>query len=108
MTVHPVRSAETLRPPQQSDTTSPAPSSEADPAADTAAVYDSTWAPARGETTAPGSSSFEQMMVSGGKIYVVLAVVLIIWFGLVTLLLRTDRRIARLEDKVEAQAEGDG
>jgi CcmD family protein len=41
-------------------------------------------------------------MVSGNNIYVVLAVVLIIWFGLVLLLFRTDRRLSRLEQQVDA------
>jgi hypothetical protein len=39
-------------------------------------------------------------MGAGGKIYVVLAVVLLIWFGLVTLLVRTDRKIDRLERRL--------
>ena len=38
---------------------------------------------------------------SGDKLYVVLGVVLIIWLGIAAYLVRTDRRIARLE--AEAQ-----
>ncbi|MFO8099475.1 MAG: hypothetical protein R6T83_07630 [Salinibacter sp.] len=36
-------------------------------------------------------------MLPDGKIYVVLAVVLIIWAGVVVMVFRTDRRIDRLE-----------
>jgi hypothetical protein len=44
----------------------------------------------------------ERTMLAQDKIYVVLAVVLIIWFGIVALLYRTDRRIAALEADLEA------
>jgi hypothetical protein len=40
-------------------------------------------------------------MGQDGKIYVVLAVVLLIWIGVVALLFRTDRRIERLERRVD-------
>jgi hypothetical protein len=40
-------------------------------------------------------------MGQGGKIYVVLAVVLLIWIGLVTVLFRTDRKIDRLERRLD-------
>ena len=40
-------------------------------------------------------------MLSSGKIYVVLAVVLIIWVGLLTILFRTDRKIDRLERRLD-------
>ena len=64
---------------------------------DTASAYDSTW------TEQPASQApdgLDQIMGAGGKIYVVLAVVLLIWFGLVTLLVRTDRKIDRLERRL--------
>ena len=107
MTIHPVRSVHTLThtPPQRADSLATDPAAEGDTSvADTSAVYDSTWASA-GE--AGSASSFETLMVSGGKIYVVLAVVLIIWLGLVVFLLRTDRKIHRLEEKLESRSETD-
>jgi CcmD family protein len=61
---------------------------------DTTSAYDSTW------TEQPESQppeGLDRIMGVDGKIYVVLAVVLIIWFGLVALLVRTDRKIGRLE-----------
>ncbi len=65
-----------------------------------AAPYDSIWA----NTAQPGqpTSALEQVMLSQDKIYVVLAVVLIIWLGLMVFLFRTDRKIDALERTVEA------
>lgn len=57
--------------------------------------YDSVWASTEIPTKEP--QGFEQFMVDGGKIYVVLAVVLIIWIGLLAFLFSTDRRIRSLE-----------
>ena len=48
----------------------------------------------------PQSSEFEQTMLAEDKLFVVLAVVLVIWAGIVVLLARTDRRIARLERRL--------
>lgn len=100
MRIHPVHSVHGLstRPQQEQAADAPADTSAAESA------FDSTWATTRTEEPAapPAGSTFEETMVSGDKIYVVLAVVLIIWFGLVLLLFRTDRRLARLEDQVEA------
>lgn len=39
----------------------------------------------------------ERVMLAQDKLPVVLAVVLIIWFGILLLLVRTDRRLARVE-----------
>ena len=39
----------------------------------------------------------EQTMLAEDKLPVVLAVVLVIWFGVLLFLFRTDRRLARLE-----------
>ncbi len=58
-------------------------------------AYDSIWAGANVPTQPP--TQLEQIMLSYEKIYVVLAVVLIIWFGLVFFLHRTDRRLSNLE-----------
>ncbi|MFB6247252.1 MAG: CcmD family protein [Salinibacter sp.] len=66
---------------------------------DTASAYDSTW------TEQPASQrpeGLERVMLADSKIYVVLAVVLLIWAGLVTLLVRTDHKIDRLERRLEA------
>jgi CcmD family protein len=61
--------------------------------------YDSAWASTEIPTKEP--DGFEQFMVGGGKIYVVLAVVLIIWIGLLAFLFSTDRRIRSLEREAD-------
>ena len=43
----------------------------------------------------------EQVMLADDKIFVVLAVVLIIWAGIVVLLLRNDKRLRDVERSVE-------
>lgn len=70
-------------------------------AADGSAVYDTVWAGAEIPTAPP--VGLETIMLQQEKLYVVLAVVLIIWLGLLFFLFRTDRRIARLEREVEAR-----
>lgn len=50
-------------------------------------------------TKAP--SPLEEIMLSHDKLYVVLAVVLIIWIGITIFLLRTDKRIDQLERLVD-------
>lgn len=62
-------------------------------------AYDSIWAGSRVPTQQP--EGLERIMLADGKIYVVLAVVLIIWFGLLAFLFRTDRKIDRLEREVD-------
>jgi hypothetical protein len=82
MTIHPFSST---------DATTPRPRQERP---DTTSAYDSTW------TEQPESAppeGLDRIMGTDGKIYVVLAVVLLIWFGLLALLVRTDRKIDRLE-----------
>ena len=81
MTIHPV-------PPQDAP---------ADSARTTA--YDSVWA---GREVVPTQQpeGLERVMLADGKIYVVLAVVLIIWFGLIAFLFRTDRKLDRLEQEI--------
>lgn len=86
MTVHPVPpdAEPSLRPLQERP--------------DSTAAYDSTW------TEQPASQApddLERVMLPDGKIYVVLAVVLLIWFGLVAMLVRTDRKIDRLERRLD-------
>ncbi len=84
MTVHPLHTDDAPSPPQERP--------------DTASAYDSTW------TEQPNTQppdDLEQVMLADGKIYVVLAVVLIIWAGLIALMVRTDRRIDRLERRID-------
>lgn len=80
MTIHPV--------PQQADTTQ-----------DQSAPYDTVWGAT--EVPAQPQGDLERVMLSHDKIYVVLAVVLLIWFGIVYFLYRTDRRIRRLERSLD-------
>lgn len=65
----------------------------------TATAYDSVWADPIPTQTASG---FEQVMLSHDKLYVVLGVVLLIWFGLIFFILYTDRKLDRLERKLDA------
>lgn len=44
----------------------------------------------------------ERAMLASDKLPVVLAVVLIIWFGLLLLLFRTERRITKIERKLNS------
>lgn len=62
-------------------------------------AYDSVWAGSNVPTQQP--VGLERVMMADGKIYVVLAVVLIIWFGLLAFLFRTDRKIDRLERELD-------
>lgn len=61
--------------------------------------YDSVWT----ETEVPvqQEQGIEKVMLAEDKLYVVLAVVLIIWIGLIFFVYRTDRRIAELERKLD-------
>jgi len=65
-----------------------------------ATAYDSVWT--EEEVPAQPPVGLERYMLADGKIYVVLAVVLIIWIGLVTFLFRTDRKINRLEREINS------
>lgn len=62
-------------------------------------AYDSLWAGSGIPTQT--HSGLEQVMLSDEKIFVVLAVVLIIWFGVILLVMRTDRHLTRVERSVE-------
>ena len=42
-------------------------------------------------------SSLDDVMLSEDKLFVVLAVALVIWFGLIFFIFRTDRKLDRLE-----------
>ncbi len=61
--------------------------------------YDSVWAGQDVPEQEP--AGLERTMLAEDKLYVVLAVVLIIWLGLVYFIYRTDRRIAKLERSLE-------
>ena len=65
----------------------------------TATAYDSIWVNAAVPTQP--SSVLEQAMLAQDKLYVVLAIVLIIWIGILFLLYRTDRKILNLERSIE-------
>jgi CcmD family protein len=71
--------------PLQEDTTS---SGESSP-------YDSVWS--NTEVPVQQREGLEKVMLQDDKLYVVLAVVLIIWVGIIFFLYRTDRKIDRLE-----------
>ena len=60
-------------------------------------AYDTIWA----KSASQAPVGLESVFLAEDKLYVVLAVVLIIWFGLIFFLYRTDRRIDRLERSVE-------
>ena len=64
--------------------------------------YDSVWST---EIPSQAPVGLERFMLAEDKLYVVLAVVLIIWIGLAVYLFRTDRKIRALERAVEAHAE---
>lgn len=64
--------------------------------------YDSVWT--NPELPTQTASGLEAVMLSQDKLYVVLAVVLVIWLGLLFFVLRTDRKLDKLERKI---ADGD-
>ncbi|MGB3545081.1 CcmD family protein [Rubrivirga sp.] len=69
------------------------------PADTTIAVLD---ADATRATTEQPAEGIERVMLADDKLPVVLAVVLVIWAGILLLLIRTDRRLARLERDLDA------
>ncbi|MEX0821262.1 MAG: CcmD family protein [Rhodothermales bacterium] len=71
------------------------PLQEADSTAQSTA-YDTLWT-GQEEVPVQESTGLERVMLAEDKLYVVLAVVLIIWIGLALLVFRTDRRLDRLE-----------
>ena len=64
---------------------------------DTLAVSESAVADTVVAVPQPVTGGLERTMLAEDKLPVVLAVVLVIWFGLLFFLFRTDRRLARLE-----------
>lgn len=69
------------------------------PADTTVALFDTTAAQA---VTVQRAEGIERPMLAEDKLPVVLAVVLVVWFGVLFLLFRTDRRLARLERRLDA------
>jgi CcmD family protein len=61
--------------------------------------YDSVWS----QTGIPAqeSTGIERQLLKEDKLYAVLAVVLIIWLGIALFLIRTDRKLDRLERQVD-------
>ncbi|MCY4232289.1 MAG: CcmD family protein [Bacteroidetes bacterium] len=47
------------------------------------------------------NAGFESLMLNNDKLMVVLAVVLIIWIGIVVFIFLTDRKVERLESSVQ-------
>ncbi len=62
-------------------------------------AFDSIWA--NPDVPIETLNWLDQLMLSQDKLFVVLAVVLIIWFGLVFFVFRTDRKLHRLERTLE-------
>ena len=62
-------------------------------------AFDSIWA--NPDVPVQTLNWLDQFMLSQDKLFVVLAVVLIIWFGLVFFVFRTDRKLHRLERTLE-------
>lgn len=65
---------------------------------DASTAYDSTWATSQIPEQGPVGS--ERFMLAEDKLFVVLAVVLIIWAGLAYYLFKTDRQILALEKSI--------
>lgn len=61
--------------------------------------YDSVWAGT--EVPVQQQEGIEAVMLAEDKLFVVLAVVLIIWIGLLLLIYRTDSKISHLERKLD-------
>ncbi|TDI70551.1 MAG: CcmD family protein [Bacteroidetes bacterium] len=61
--------------------------------------FDSIWTGSDVPTVPP--SGLEQIMLADDKIFVVMAIVLIIWIGLIFFIYRTDRRLRRVERSLE-------
>ncbi len=62
-------------------------------------AYDTVWTLSEVPTQEP--EGIERLMLAEDKLFVVLAVVLVIWFGIVALIWRTDSRLARLEQEID-------
>ena len=56
------------------------------------------------QATTAQPQGIERVMLAEDKLPVVLAVVLIVWLGVLLLLFRTDRRLARIERELDEHA----
>ncbi|MAQ92241.1 hypothetical protein B1759_18385 [Rubrivirga sp. SAORIC476] len=56
------------------------------------------------QATTAQPQGIERVMLADDKLPVVLAVVLIVWLGVLLLLFRTDRRLARIERDLDDRA----
>lgn len=63
-----------------------------------ATPYDSIWIGS--EMPVQQREGIETVMLAEDKLYVVLAVVVIIWLGIIFFIYRTDRKIERLERRI--------
>lgn len=61
-------------------------------------AYDTVWA---ADVPVADPSPLEAVMLADDKLFVVLAVVLVIWFGIVVMLVRTERKIRSLERSLD-------
>lgn len=98
MRIHFVSSQDPAGPPPAPDTLSAGDTLQGDPGS---TPYDTIWTEQEEMPTQP-PTALEEVMLQQDKIYVVLAVVLIIWLGLAALLFRTNRRITHVEDQLES------
>ena len=57
------------------------------------------------QATTAQPQGIERVMLAEDKLPVVLAVVLIVWLGVLLLLFRTDRRLARIERELDDRSE---
>ena len=64
-----------------------------------ATAYDSVWA--NPDASVQTVNWLDQLMLSQDKLFVVMAVALIIWFGLAFFIFRTDRKLNRLERSLQ-------
>lgn len=98
MRIHFVSSQDPADAPATPDTLSAADTLQGDPGS---TAYDTIWTEQQDVPTQT-PTALEEVMLQQDKIYVVLAVVLIIWLGLAALLFRTNRRIANVEEQLDA------
>ena len=96
MIVHPIYPQESQE--AQQDST------QASTVASTA--YDSIWATSQIPEQGPVGS--ERFMLAEDKLYVVFAVVLIIWFGIAFYVFRTNRKLAALESALSERSLEEG
>ena len=106
MTIHPIQEADASAAGVRIDSTrSPATASSDSTIGTAGASIDSTQAIR--EVPVQESTGLERTMLAQDKLYVVLAVVLIIWIGLAFFVWRTDRKIERLERNVGERIAGE-